>query len=152
MRDEFEFVVRARSFGAESLAEFLDDEFWKRLCLQIDETTYSLLSFPLSFLFSLQNCRENTIGAYCNVCADSFYGHPEFGGCKPCPCPQADKRFSSTCVIRAANEPICHCKAGKRLGRHFGCSILYNSSKIRDSGLGLFDFSRGEIRSILLRP
>ncbi|KMQ97151.1 laminin subunit alpha-1 [Lasius niger] len=58
------------------------------------------------------NCQENTVGAYCNVCADSFYGHPEFGGCKPCPCPQVDKRFSSTCVIRANNEPICHCKPG----------------------------------------
>ncbi|XP_029679159.1 laminin subunit alpha-1-like [Formica exsecta] len=58
------------------------------------------------------NCQENTIGAHCNVCADSFYGHPEFGGCKPCPCPQVDKRFSSTCVIRANNEPICHCKPG----------------------------------------
>ncbi|RLU21684.1 hypothetical protein DMN91_006060 [Ooceraea biroi] len=58
------------------------------------------------------NCGENTIGRFCNVCADSFFGHPEFGGCKPCPCPQVDKRFSSTCVIRAANEPICHCKPG----------------------------------------
>ncbi|KAL6255156.1 hypothetical protein P5V15_013489 [Pogonomyrmex californicus] len=58
------------------------------------------------------NCRENTVGAHCNVCADSFYGHPEFGGCKPCPCPQIDKRFSSTCVVRAENEPICHCKPG----------------------------------------
>ncbi|XP_077268130.1 wing blister isoform X1 [Temnothorax americanus] len=58
------------------------------------------------------NCKENTIGAHCNVCADSFYGHPEFGGCKPCPCPQVDKRFSSTCVVRTENEPICHCKPG----------------------------------------
>ncbi|XP_039307072.1 laminin subunit alpha-1 isoform X3 [Solenopsis invicta] len=58
------------------------------------------------------NCKENTIGTHCNVCADSFYGHPEFGGCKPCPCPQADKRFSSTCVVRTDNEPICHCKPG----------------------------------------
>ncbi|XP_036145001.1 laminin subunit alpha-1 isoform X3 [Monomorium pharaonis] len=58
------------------------------------------------------NCRENTVGAHCNVCADSFYGHPELGGCKPCPCPQVDKRFSSTCVVRADNEPICHCKPG----------------------------------------
>ncbi|XP_024867463.1 laminin subunit alpha-1 isoform X2 [Temnothorax curvispinosus] len=58
------------------------------------------------------NCKENTVGAHCNVCADSFYGHPEFGGCKPCPCPQVDKRFSSTCVVRTDNEPICHCKPG----------------------------------------
>ncbi|CAL7932952.1 unnamed protein product [Xylocopa violacea] len=57
------------------------------------------------------NCRGNTAGSRCDVCADSFYGHPEFG-CKPCPCPQADKRFSSTCVVLANTEPICVCKPG----------------------------------------
>ncbi|XP_035736479.1 laminin subunit alpha-1-like [Vespa mandarinia] len=59
-----------------------------------------------------QNCRGNTIGPRCEICADSFYGHPEIGGCKPCPCPQIDKRFSSSCVVRADSEPICHCKPG----------------------------------------
>ncbi|XP_076751939.1 wing blister [Xylocopa sonorina] len=57
------------------------------------------------------NCRGNTAGPRCDVCADSFYGHPDYG-CKPCPCPQADKRFSSTCVILANAEPICVCKPG----------------------------------------
>ncbi|XP_061943056.1 laminin subunit alpha lam-3 isoform X4 [Apis cerana] len=57
------------------------------------------------------NCRGNTAGPRCDICADSFYGHADFG-CKPCPCPQADKRFSSTCTILANTEPICVCKPG----------------------------------------
>ncbi|XP_017882648.2 laminin subunit alpha-1 [Ceratina calcarata] len=57
------------------------------------------------------NCRENTIGPRCDICADSFYGHPDFG-CKPCPCPQTDKRFSNTCMILADADPICICKSG----------------------------------------
>ncbi|XP_076245323.1 wing blister [Calliopsis andreniformis] len=58
------------------------------------------------------NCGGNTAGPRCEVCAESFYGHPEFGGCKPCPCPQADKRFSNTCMVRTDTEPICVCKPG----------------------------------------
>lgn len=58
-----------------------------------------------------QNCRGNTAGPRCDICADSFYGHADFG-CKPCPCPQVDKRFSSTCTILANTEPICICKPG----------------------------------------
>ncbi|XP_067203705.1 laminin subunit alpha-1 isoform X2 [Linepithema humile] len=74
------------------------------------------------------NCRENSIGAHCNVCAESFYGHPDFGGCKPCPCPQVDKRFSSTCVVRADNEPICHCKPGYVGGKCEHCAYGYYGS------------------------
>ncbi|XP_076668102.1 wing blister isoform X2 [Andrena cerasifolii] len=58
------------------------------------------------------SCRGNTAGPRCDVCAESFYGHPEFSGCKPCPCPQADKRFSNTCMVRTDTEPICVCKPG----------------------------------------
>nr|XP_034195684.1 laminin subunit alpha-1 isoform X1 [Osmia lignaria] len=57
------------------------------------------------------NCRGNTVGPRCDVCADSFYGHPDYG-CKPCPCPQTDKRFSNTCMILANTEAICVCKPG----------------------------------------
>ncbi|XP_032674953.1 laminin subunit alpha-1 isoform X4 [Odontomachus brunneus] len=74
------------------------------------------------------NCREYTIGAYCEICADSFYGHPEFGGCRPCPCPQVDKRFSSTCVVSAAIEPICHCKPGYTGRKCERCSYGYYGS------------------------
>lgn len=58
------------------------------------------------------NCRENTKGEHCELCADSFYGDPEFGGCQSCPCPHADKRFSSTCEIRSDTDVVCHCKPG----------------------------------------
>ncbi|XP_053979211.1 laminin subunit alpha-1-like isoform X1 [Hylaeus volcanicus] len=58
------------------------------------------------------NCRGNSAGPQCDACADSFYGDPEFGGCKPCPCPRTDKRFSNTCMVRADAEPICVCKPG----------------------------------------
>ncbi|XP_025159598.1 laminin subunit alpha-1 isoform X2 [Harpegnathos saltator] len=71
------------------------------------------------------DCREYTIGAHCDVCMDSFYGHPEFGGCRPCPCPQVDKRFSSTCVIRMGIEPICHCKPGYTGRKCERCSYGY---------------------------
>ncbi|XP_014473552.1 PREDICTED: laminin subunit alpha-1 isoform X2 [Dinoponera quadriceps] len=74
------------------------------------------------------NCREYTTGARCDVCADSFYGHPEFGGCRPCPCPQVDKSFSSTCVIRTGNEPICHCKPGYTGRKCEYCSYGYYGS------------------------
>ncbi|KAL0132326.1 hypothetical protein PUN28_000249 [Cardiocondyla obscurior] len=74
------------------------------------------------------NCKENTVGVHCNVCADSFYGHPEFGGCKSCPCPQVDKRFSNTCVVRADNEPICHCKPGYIGRKCERCAYSYYGS------------------------
>ncbi|XP_066580920.1 laminin subunit alpha-1 [Prorops nasuta] len=71
------------------------------------------------------NCRNNTAGAKCDVCADSFYGHPDFGGCKSCPCPQADKRFSNTCIVREDNEAICHCKPGYSGKRCESCAYGY---------------------------
>ncbi|XP_078049383.1 wing blister isoform X2 [Augochlora pura] len=71
------------------------------------------------------NCRGNTAGPRCDVCADSFYGNPDFGGCKPCPCPQTDKRFSSTCMVRAEAEPICVCKPGYTGRRCERCSYGY---------------------------
>ncbi|KAG7199623.1 hypothetical protein KM043_014226 [Ampulex compressa] len=74
------------------------------------------------------NCRGNTVGARCEVCADSFYGHPDFGGCKPCPCPQVDKRFSSTCVVRIDSDPICHCKPGYTGRKCERCSYGYYGS------------------------
>nr|XP_031843946.1 laminin subunit alpha-1 isoform X2 [Nomia melanderi] len=71
------------------------------------------------------NCRGNTAGPRCDVCADSFYGHPDFGGCMPCPCPQTDKRFSNTCMVRADTEPICVCKPGYTGRKCERCSYGY---------------------------
>ncbi|XP_034944517.1 laminin subunit alpha-1-like isoform X2 [Chelonus insularis] len=71
------------------------------------------------------NCRENTAGAHCDVCEESFYGHPDYNGCKPCPCPHADKRFASGCDVRANEEPVCHCKPGYTGSRCEKCSYGY---------------------------
>ncbi|KZC04266.1 Laminin subunit alpha-1 [Dufourea novaeangliae] len=71
------------------------------------------------------NCRGNTAGPRCDVCADSFHGHPDFGGCKACPCPQTDKRFSNTCMIRADTEPLCVCKPGYTGRKCERCSSGY---------------------------
>ncbi|XP_076178093.1 laminin subunit alpha-1-like [Ptiloglossa arizonensis] len=71
------------------------------------------------------NCRGNSAGSKCEVCADSFYGHPEFGGCKPCPCPQTDKRFSNTCMVRVDADPICVCKPGYTGRKCERCSYGY---------------------------
>ncbi|CAK9806681.1 Laminin subunit alpha-1 [Anthophora quadrimaculata] len=70
------------------------------------------------------NCRGNTTGPRCDICADSFYGHPDFG-CKPCPCPQVDKRFSNTCMVLADAEPICICKPGYTGRKCEQCSSGY---------------------------
>ncbi|XP_046413773.1 laminin subunit alpha-1-like [Neodiprion fabricii] len=71
------------------------------------------------------NCSENTTGERCELCEDSFYGHPEIGGCKPCPCPHADKRFSSTCEIHSDIDVVCHCKPGYTGSKCERCSYGY---------------------------
>ncbi|XP_015124906.1 laminin subunit alpha-1, partial [Diachasma alloeum] len=70
------------------------------------------------------NCREDTAGEFCHVCAESFHGYPDQGGCQPCPCPHADKRFSKGCVLRG-NEAVCHCKPGYTGSRCERCSYGY---------------------------
>ncbi|XP_014221917.2 laminin subunit alpha-1 [Trichogramma pretiosum] len=73
------------------------------------------------------NCRDNTAGRNCEICAESYFGDPNYGGCHACPCPQRDKKFSNTCILRADNQVVCVCKpgyAGNRCERcaygHFG--------------------------------
>ncbi|XP_011501171.1 PREDICTED: laminin subunit alpha-1 [Ceratosolen solmsi marchali] len=58
------------------------------------------------------NCRENTAGFGCDICAESFYGDPNFSSCKECPCPQTDKKFSNSCIVESDNEITCICKLG----------------------------------------
>ncbi|CAB0032889.1 unnamed protein product [Trichogramma brassicae] len=73
------------------------------------------------------NCRDNTAGRNCEICAESYFGDPNYGGCHACPCPQRDKKFSNTCILRTDNQVVCVCKpgyAGNRCERcaygHFG--------------------------------
>ncbi|XP_054719082.1 laminin subunit alpha-1-like [Uloborus diversus] len=44
-----------------------------------------------------QNCRENTTGAFCELCAKGYFGDPLRSPCRPCECPLANNSFSDTC-------------------------------------------------------
>ncbi|XP_055540243.1 laminin subunit alpha-1 isoform X2 [Wyeomyia smithii] len=57
------------------------------------------------------NCWNNTGGDYCQVCAEGFYGNPNYGSCEPCPCPETRKNFAKGCVVRG-DEVSCICKPG----------------------------------------
>lgn len=61
----------------------------------------------------LQNCRENTAGPYCELCAAGFYGKPMAGEpCKACQCPTADRNFALTCSVDYRGQFSCQCQPG----------------------------------------
>ena len=46
---------------------------------------------PITF----QNCRDNTAGPRCNICASGYYGEPMNGiPCRPCKCPTAERNYA----------------------------------------------------------
>ncbi|XP_043530958.1 laminin subunit alpha-2 [Chiloscyllium plagiosum] len=64
-----------------------------------------------------QNCRDNTAGAHCEVCAPGYYGivRGSPNDCRPCACPLqiSGNNFSPTCVIEGHNAYRCNaCKEG----------------------------------------
>ncbi|KAK3855199.1 hypothetical protein Pcinc_038380, partial [Petrolisthes cinctipes] len=59
-----------------------------------------------------QNCRGNTMGPQCEVCATGYYGDPAREPCKPCACPSLQQNFAKTCQADRYAEYICHCLAG----------------------------------------
>ncbi|KAL7642435.1 UNVERIFIED_CONTAM: hypothetical protein RMT77_006996 [Armadillidium vulgare] len=59
-----------------------------------------------------QNCRENTSGSHCEVCATGYFGDPMKGRCKPCACPSRQQNFANTCQADPYSEYICHCREG----------------------------------------
>ncbi|XP_048452999.1 laminin subunit alpha-2-like [Rhincodon typus] len=69
-----------------------------------------------------QNCRDNTAGAHCEVCAPGYYGivRGSPNDCRPCACPLqiSSNNFSPTCVIEGHHAYRCDaCKEGYE-GQH----------------------------------
>ncbi|KAF7990369.1 hypothetical protein HCN44_000174 [Aphidius gifuensis] len=58
------------------------------------------------------DCKYNTAGKYCDICTDGYYGNPDYGGCKPCECPNINKKSSISCIVGNNEQVICHCKLG----------------------------------------
>lgn len=58
------------------------------------------------------NCRANTAGSNCELCASGYYGDPNRGPCRACACPSLTQNFAETCEADRVAGYICHCKEG----------------------------------------
>ncbi|XP_041043524.1 laminin subunit alpha-2 isoform X2 [Carcharodon carcharias] len=64
-----------------------------------------------------QNCRDNTAGGHCEVCAPAYYGivRGSPNDCRPCACPLqiSSNNFSPTCIMEGHNAYRCDaCQEG----------------------------------------
>ncbi|KAG0726288.1 Laminin subunit alpha-2 [Chionoecetes opilio] len=59
-----------------------------------------------------KNCRDNTMGTNCEVCATGYYGNPDLGRCKPCACPSRIQNFAETCQADPYDGYVCNCRTG----------------------------------------
>nr|XP_042897336.1 laminin subunit alpha-1 isoform X3 [Parasteatoda tepidariorum] len=64
-----------------------------------------------------QNCRENTAGAFCELCAKGFFGDPTRSPCQPCECPLVNNSFSDTCDWDITGHVCTNCQLGYE-GKH----------------------------------
>ncbi|CAH0558317.1 unnamed protein product [Brassicogethes aeneus] len=58
-----------------------------------------------------KNCRDNTFGSHCELCAEGFYMDEYQEKCEPCLCPSATENNSKGCTISTTGF-ICKCKTG----------------------------------------
>jgi len=71
-------------------------------------------------LMFMQDCRDNTQGIHCEICASGFYGNASLGtpdSCYPCPCPLSipSNTFAESCrEIPGPGVPryVCVCQEG----------------------------------------
>jgi len=68
-------------------------------------------------LLLMQDCRHNTQGIHCEMCASGFYGNASLGrpdSCRPCACPLsiASNTFAESCVELPGGGYLCVCREG----------------------------------------
>ena len=65
----------------------------------------------------MQDCRDNTAGIHCEMCASGFYGNASLGtpdSCRPCACPLsiASNTFAESCTVLPGDRYLCVCREG----------------------------------------
>ena len=85
-----------------------------------------------------KNCRENTAGDHCDLCATGYYGDPSTpAGCLPCQCPTAEKNFARTCSVSttsAGRHFNCQCREGYTGPKCDRCADGFYGSPLSDGG------------------
>jgi len=80
-------------------------------------------------------CRENTAGAWCDICAPGFFGDPMKGiSCTPCECPSSSKNFAQTCYKAKSREFVCQCRDGYTGPRCERCAYGYYGNPSLQNG------------------
>ncbi|EMP33411.1 Laminin subunit alpha-1 [Chelonia mydas] len=78
---------------------------------------------------SCQNCRDNTAGEHCSVCAPGYYGKVigSVNDCSLCACPRTNlTSFSPTCVLKDGHDFYCDaCLTGYEGQYCERCSLGY---------------------------
>ncbi|XP_050712288.1 laminin subunit alpha-1-like isoform X2 [Eriocheir sinensis] len=81
-----------------------------------------------------QNCRDNTMGPNCEVCATGYYGNPDLGPCKPCACPSRKQNFAETCQADRYAEYVCNCRTGYTGSKCDRCDYSYYGNPSQPGG------------------
>ena len=80
-------------------------------------------------------CRENTAGASCDICAPGYHGDPKAGvPCTPCQCPSSEKNFAQTCYRDQRNSLVCSCRDGYTGPTCERCAHGYYGDPAADEG------------------
>ncbi|KAM4704989.1 laminin subunit alpha-1 [Rhinophrynus dorsalis] len=84
------------------------------------------------------DCRDNTAGDHCHVCASGYYGNVtgSIADCSLCACPKGNTQsFSPTCVLEGINDFRCDACLPGYEGRYCEkCSIGYHGNPSEPGG------------------